>query len=85
MLYLCCTYLTKIACKLLIYTLINCDSVTPEGLEPPTNRTGICHSIQLNYGARAKYELRGTIDDSEISKDTLSILQCAKVQKFRQN
>lgn len=25
--------------------------VTPEGLEPPTNRTGICHSIQLNYGA----------------------------------
>ena len=26
-------------------------SVTPKGLEPPTNRTGICHSIQLNYGA----------------------------------
>ena len=25
--------------------------VTPEGFEPPTNRTGICHSIQLNYGA----------------------------------
>ena len=25
--------------------------VTPKGLEPPTNRTGICHSIQLNYGA----------------------------------
>jgi hypothetical protein len=27
-------------------------SVTPKGFEPPTNRTGICHSIQLNYGAR---------------------------------
>ncbi len=26
-------------------------SVTPEGLEPPTDRTGICYSIQLNYGA----------------------------------
>ncbi len=26
-------------------------AVTPEGFEPPTNRTGICHSIQLNYGA----------------------------------
>ena len=26
-------------------------SVTPGGFEPPTNRTGICHSIQLNYGA----------------------------------
>lgn len=26
--------------------------VTPRGFEPPTNRTGICHSIQLNYGAR---------------------------------
>ena len=25
--------------------------VTPEGFEPPTNRTGICHSIQLNYGS----------------------------------
>lgn len=25
-------------------------SVVPEGFEPPTNRTGICHSIQLNYG-----------------------------------
>ena len=25
--------------------------VTPGGFEPPTNRTGICHSIQLNYGA----------------------------------
>ncbi len=25
--------------------------VTPEGLEPPTDRTGICYSIQLNYGA----------------------------------
>jgi hypothetical protein len=25
--------------------------VTPKGLEPSTNRTGICHSIQLNYGA----------------------------------
>ncbi len=25
--------------------------VTPKGFEPPTNRTGICHSIQLNYGA----------------------------------
>lgn len=24
--------------------------VTPRGFEPPTNRTGICHSIQLNYG-----------------------------------
>ncbi len=24
--------------------------VSPEGFEPPTNRTGICHSIQLNYG-----------------------------------
>ena len=30
--------------------------VTPKGLEPPTNRTGICHSIQLNYGAGMKYE-----------------------------
>ena len=33
---------------------INFDSqspaVTPRGVEPPTNRTGICHSIQLNYG-----------------------------------
>ena len=27
-----------------------CVFVTPEGFEPPTNRTGICHSIQLNYG-----------------------------------
>jgi hypothetical protein len=27
-------------------------TVTPRGFEPPTNRTGICHSIQLNYGAR---------------------------------
>ncbi len=26
--------------------------VTPRGFEPPTNRTGICHSIQLNYGAK---------------------------------
>ena len=26
--------------------------VTPEGFEPPTNRTGICHSIQLNYGVK---------------------------------
>ena len=26
--------------------------MTPKGLEPPTNRTGICHSIQLNYGAK---------------------------------
>gem|GEM_PF-4660495 len=26
----------------------------PEGLEPPTNRTGICHSIQLNYGTKPK-------------------------------
>lgn len=25
--------------------------VNPEGFEPPTNRTGICHSIQLNYGS----------------------------------
>jgi len=25
--------------------------VTPAGVEPTTNRTGICHSIQLNYGA----------------------------------
>ena len=25
--------------------------VTPGGLEPPTDRTGICYSIQLNYGA----------------------------------
>ncbi len=25
--------------------------VAPRGFEPPTNRTGICHSIQLNYGA----------------------------------
>jgi hypothetical protein len=25
--------------------------VTSEGFEPPTNRTGICHSIQLNYEA----------------------------------
>lgn len=25
--------------------------VTPAGFEPTTNRTGICHSIQLNYGA----------------------------------
>lgn len=25
--------------------------VTPEGFEPPTNSTGNCHSIQLNYGA----------------------------------
>ena len=25
--------------------------VTPKGFEPSTNRTGICHSIQLNYGA----------------------------------
>ncbi len=23
----------------------------PKGFEPPTNRTGICHSIQLNYGS----------------------------------
>ena len=29
-------------------------SVIPEGLEPPTNRTGICHSIQLNYGTKPK-------------------------------
>ncbi len=29
-------------------------SVTPRGFEPPTNRTGICHSIQLNYGARSR-------------------------------
>ena len=28
-------------------------SVTPRGFEPPTNRTGICHSIQLNYGANS--------------------------------
>jgi hypothetical protein len=28
------------------------DLVTPRGFEPPTNRTGICHSIQLNYGAK---------------------------------
>jgi hypothetical protein len=35
--------------------------VTPEGLEPPTNRTGICHSIQLNYGALSNYELQFTI------------------------
>lgn len=26
------------------------DRVIPRGFEPPTNRTGICHSIQLNYG-----------------------------------
>jgi hypothetical protein len=26
--------------------------VTPAGFEPTTNRTGICHSIQLNYGAK---------------------------------
>ncbi len=26
-------------------------SVTLKGFEPPTNRTGICHSIQLNYKA----------------------------------
>ena len=25
--------------------------VNPEGLEPPTNRAEICHSIQLNYGS----------------------------------
>jgi site-specific DNA recombinase len=25
--------------------------VDPRGVEPPTNRTGICHSIQLNYGS----------------------------------
>lgn len=25
--------------------------VTPKGFEPPTTRTGIWHSIQLNYGA----------------------------------
>ncbi len=25
--------------------------MTPGGLEPPTDRTGICYSIQLNYGA----------------------------------
>ncbi len=25
--------------------------VDPKGFEPPTNRTGICHSIQLNYGS----------------------------------
>gem|GEM_PF-5994418 len=34
--------------------------VTPKGLEPPTNRTGICHSIQLNYGANSNYKLKIT-------------------------
>lgn len=31
--------------------------VTPEGLEPPTDRTGICYSIQLNYGAMGSAKL----------------------------
>lgn len=26
--------------------------VHPAGFEPTTNRIGICHSIQLNYGCR---------------------------------
>ncbi len=35
--------------------------VTPEGFEPPTNSTGNCHSIQLNYGAiKRKFSLRAT-------------------------
>lgn len=33
--------------------------VIPEGLEPPTDRTGICYSIQLNYGTNAHSLERG--------------------------
>jgi hypothetical protein len=51
MLYLCCTYERKNRCKILNYSGLDDLKVTPKGLEPPTNRTGICHSIQLNYGA----------------------------------
>lgn len=40
-------------------------SVTPAGLEPTTNRTGICHSIQLNYGAKgAKIEKMALLSKS---------------------
>jgi hypothetical protein len=35
--------------------------VTPEGLEPPTDRTGICYSIQLNYGAFGSAKLANFI------------------------
>lgn len=38
--------------------------VTPEGLKPPTCRTGICRSIQLNYGA-------GCVKSNEITHDLL--------------
>ena len=31
-----------------VFTII----VTPAGFEPATNRAEICHSIQLNYGAK---------------------------------
>ncbi len=38
--------------KILIYRGLNVLSAIPEGLEPPTCRTGICYSIQLNYGTK---------------------------------
>ncbi len=31
--------------------------VTPAGFEPATNRAEICHSIQLNYGAKMKAKI----------------------------
>jgi hypothetical protein len=41
--------------------------VTPRGFEPPTNRTGICHSIQLNYGA-INTQLFGKVENANLLK-----------------
>ncbi len=37
----------------LIFRNLTLLKVTPAGLEPTTNRAEICHSIQLNYGAKS--------------------------------
>gem|GEM_PF-976081 len=49
-------------------------AVIPEGLEPPTDRTGICYSIQLNYGTVANYEVRSKKSELEVARKRLKWL-----------
>ena len=45
-------YKIIIPCNVFIYKGLLKFKVIPAGLEPTTTRTGIWHSIQLNYGTK---------------------------------